>query len=215
MTLRRASLCLLLAGAPLPAGFAAAPATPPPAASTPLVPTVIESGALDMVSSAKETTFTYSQGVKVTATNMSLTCDELVVVARRSGDPSALIGKQEKFKSMIATGNVRIMQNDREATAGRAEVFPDDDKVVLSGNPVVRSPKDGWEQTGPKMELLRGERRAVIKSEGDIRPRTTLPALKDLGYDKVPEKKQPAPTAPSPAQAETPATVTVPMPPPK
>lgn len=211
---RRPTFRLLLAGATLAAGFAAEPASPPTAASAPLVPTVIESGALDMVSSAKETTFTYSQGVKVTATNMALTCDELVVVARRSGDPSALIGKQEKFKSMIATGNVRIVQNDREATAARAEVFPDDDKVVLSGNPVVRSPKDGWEQTGAKMELLRGERRAVIKSEGEVRPRTTLPALKDLGYDKVPEKKQPAPGAPAPG-ADAPAKVTVPIPPPK
>jgi lipopolysaccharide export system protein LptA len=153
--------------------------------------------------------------VKVTATNLALTCDELVVVARRTGDPSAMLGKQEKFKSMIATGSVRIVQDDREATAGRAEVFPDDDKVVLSGDPVVRSLKDGWQQTGPKMELLRGERRAIIKSEGDVRPRTILPALKDLGYDKVPEKKKPAATTAAPAlKDEAPATVTVPIPPP-
>jgi lipopolysaccharide export system protein LptA len=211
---RRASLCLLLAFASAargPGAEAQAPASP--AAAAPLVPTVIESGALDMVSTEKETTFTYSQGVKVTATNLALTCDELVVVARRSGDPAAVIGKQEKFKSLIATGNVRIVQDDREATAARAEVFPDDDKVVLSGNPVVRSVKDGWQQTGPKMELLRGERRALIKSEGDIRPRTILPPLKDLGYDKVPEKKQPAVGA-APA-TEPPAPVTVPLPPPR
>jgi lipopolysaccharide export system protein LptA len=211
---RRASLCLLLAFASAARGPGAEAPTPAsPAAVAPLVPTVIESGALDMVSTEKETTFTYSQGVKVTATNLALTCDELVVVARRSGDPAAVIGKQEKFKSLIATGNVRIVQDDREATAARAEVFPDDDKVVLSGNPVVRSVKDGWQQTGPKMELLRGERRAIIKSEGDIRPRTILPPLKDLGYDKVPEKKQPAVGA-APA-TEPPAPVTVPLPPPR
>jgi lipopolysaccharide export system protein LptA len=214
---RRAVVCLLLALACPARGAAADPATPAPApaAAAPLVPTVIESGALDMVSTAKETTFTYSQGVKVTATNLALTCDELVVVARRAGDPSALLGKQEKFKSMIATGGVRIVQDDREATAARAEVFPDDDKVVLTGNPVVRSLKDGWQQTGPKMELLRGERRAIIKSEGEVRPRTILPPLKDLGYDKVPEKKKPAPVIAPAAREETPATVTVPIPAPK
>jgi hypothetical protein len=49
------------------------------------------------------------------------------------------------------------------------------------------------------MELLRGERRAVIRGEGAERPRTVLPALKDLGYDKVPERR------PAPANAPTPA----------
>lgn len=206
MIARRAPVPLLLVLALAARLPGAEPPAPAPAA--PLVPTVIESGALDMVSTEKETTFTYSQGVRVTATNLTLTCDNLVAVARRSGDPAALLGKQEKFKSMIATGHVHIVQNDREATAARAEVFPDDDKVVLSGDPVVRSVKDGWEQTGPKMELLRGERRAIIRSEGANRLRTILPPLKDLGYDKVPEKKQPAP------EDTTPPAVSVPLPPP-
>ncbi len=203
-----APLLLLLAVAAR-LGGAEPPVSQP---TTPAVPTVIESGALDMVSTEKETTFTYSQGVTVTATNLTLTCDNLVAVARRTGDPAALLGKQEKFKSMIATGHVHIVQNDREASAGRAEVFPDDDKVVLSGHPVVRSVKDGWEQTGPRMELLRGERRAIIRSEGGIRPRTILPPLKDLGYDKMPEKK-PAATGTPPDAA--PATISVPLPPSK
>jgi lipopolysaccharide export system protein LptA len=214
MSPRRVSLCLLAAlvlaaGGPAAGASAGEPAAGAAAAATPaapLVSTTIESGALEMVSTAKETIFTYSRGVKVTATNMVLTCEDLVVVARRAGDPNALVGKQEKLKSLLATGGVRIVQDDREATAARAEVFPDDDKVVLTGDPVVRSVKDGWMQTGPRMELLRGERRAIIKGEGDQRPRTTLPPLKDLGYDKVPEKKKPA---------AAPATVTVPLPSPQ
>lgn len=194
------------------------PATPSP--TTPVVPTVIESGALESVGTAKDTTFTFSQGVQVTATNMLLTCDTLVVVARRTGDAAATLGKQEKFKSFVATGRVRIVQGDREATADRAEVFPEDDKVILTGNPVtVRSEKEGWTQTGPEAKLLRGERRAIFESKDGVRPRTTLPDLKDLGYDKVPEKKKPAaaPAAPGTTSAETPAppTITVPIPPPK
>jgi lipopolysaccharide export system protein LptA len=183
---RRALLLLALGACLAAAGHAAdAPAakpTPPP------VETVVQSDEFDMVSSAKETTFTYRRNVRVTATNMTLTCDNLVIVARRSGDPALLIGKQERLKSLVATGKVRIVQDDREATAERAEVLPDDDKVILTGNPVVRGVKDGWEQRGDRMELYRGERRAVIPSN----PRTVLPALKDLGYDRVPERKKPA-----------------------
>jgi lipopolysaccharide export system protein LptA len=198
----RGLACLLLAlRAALPG---ASPAAPAPAA--PLPPTTIESGALELFSTEKETTFTYSRGVRITATNLVLTCDHLVVIARRSGDPAALVGRQEKLKSLVASGNVRLVQDDREATADRAEVFPDDDRVILTGNPVVRSVKDDWEQRGPRMELLRGERRAVIRGEGSERPRTVLPALKDLGYDKVPERRPGPANLPAAPGSPVPAT---------
>lgn len=218
MSLRCASVCLLVLLLPWRApGADAAPANPTsPAAATsvPPTPTVIESGAAEMVSTDKETTFTFSQGVKVTATNMTLTCDFLEVVARRSGDPTATFGKQEDFKSLIATGNVRIVQNDREAVCERAEVFPGDDKVVLSGNPKVRSTDGQYEASGPKMELHRGERRARIIGEAGERPRITLPPLKDLGYEKEKEKKAapaPAPNAAGAPPASTPPPITVPL----
>ena len=218
MTPRRAVACLALTllpclhgaetaapGSTQPAAAAAAPATPP-------VPTVIESGAAEMVSTEKETTFTFTKGVKVTATNMILTCTDLVVVATRAGDPAATLGNQQNFKSLIATGGVRIVQNDREALAERAEVFPGEDKVILSGNPVVRSTKDGWEQNGQGMQLVlyRGERRAVLEGPQGTRTRLVMPPLKDLGYDpdkdKGKEKSTPATKAgPSTAPASSPA----------
>lgn len=223
MIFRRATVGLFVF-AVLVRAFAAetvAPAATPAAApATPPVPTVIESGAAEMVSTEKETTFTFSKGVKVTATNMILTCDDLVVIARRTGDPAATLGKQENFKSLIATGHVRILQNDREATCGRAAVYPGEDKVELSENPVVRSLKEGWVQTGPRMVLHRGERRAVIEGIGENRPRLILPPLKDLGYDKEKPKEKPkaddpgAPATPSPSisnpPASTPPALTVP-----
>ncbi|HEY1109979.1 MAG TPA: LptA/OstA family protein [Opitutaceae bacterium] len=220
MMLRRASACLL-AAASLACGLRAAEkATSIPAAgaaatapAAPLVDTVIESGSADMVSTATETTFTFRNGVTVTATNMKLTCDELVVVAKRSGDAAATIGKQDNFKSLIATGNVRLVQGDREAICGRAAVYPGEDKVELTENPVVRSLKEGWSQSGPKMVLYRGERRAVVEGTATERPRLTLPALKDLGdlgdlgkdaKKKKEAKQEPKQEAPTTAPATTP-----------
>ena len=218
MILRRASVCLL-AFAFLSCGFCAeAPAakapTPPVAPATPLVPTVIESGSAEMVSTDKETIFTFRNGVTVTATNMKLTCEHLEVIALRSGDPAATFGKQENFKSLVAVGGVRIVQSDREATCERAEVFPGDDKVVLTGNPVVRSMDGQYQATGPTMVLHRGERRAQIIGEGSERPRISLPPLKDLGYEKQKEKKQEPGKAPPPtsrAPESTPPVITVPI----
>ncbi|PTX97714.1 LptA/OstA family protein [Opitutus sp. ER46] len=160
------------------------------AADAPTTPTVIEADRSDMVSTEVETTFTFRQNVVVTATNMKLMCDQLVVVAPRTGDTKATFGTQEKFKSLVATGHVRILQNDREATCERAEVFPGDDKVVLTGNPRIRTLDGSYVADGPVMELHRGERRASIQGH----TRITLPPLKDLGYDKAPEKKKAADT---------------------
>jgi lipopolysaccharide export system protein LptA len=206
MILRRLRPLSLLLAAALRA--VAQPAAAP-AVKTPLVPTEIESGSAEMVSTDKETTFTFGKGVTVTATNLKLTCRDLVVVAVRSGDPAATIGKQEQFKSMVATGAVRIVQNDREATCDRAEVFPGENKVILTGNPRVRSLDGQYQASGPSMELLRGERRARIIGNATERPRITLPPLKDLGYEKEKPKaapgQSPRPEAPAP-------TVTVPLP---
>ena len=223
MILRRVLACLVVLALLPPGRSADQPAggapKPPP---VPQVPTVIESGTAEMVSSVKETTFTFGKGVTVTATNMKLTCDDLVVIALRGGDPEAMVTRQEQFKSLVATGNVRIVQNDREATCERAEVFPGDDKVILTGNPRVRSLDGQYQATGTAMELLRGERRARIIGNAGERPRITLPALKDLGYEK--EKPKLAPKAAPPAAgpgapvepAPTTPVITVPIPaPPK
>jgi lipopolysaccharide export system protein LptA len=214
----RALVCLSVIGFGA-RGFAAEtvlpPVNPPLAApSAPPVPTVIESDMAESISTEKESVFTFRGHVTVTATNMKMTCDELVVIALRTGDASATIGKQEKFKSLIATGNVHIEQNDREALCGRAAVYPGDDKVELTEHPIVRSTKEGWEQTGPKMVLYRGERRAVVEMTPQERPRLTLPAMKDLGYEKQKPKEKgkegEKPSAPKPEEPAQPNSITVP-----
>ena len=163
-------------------------------------PTVISSESTEVVSTATETTFTFSKDVVVTGNNLRINCDQLVVIANRTGDPKATLGNQDKFKSLVATGHVHILQNDREATCERAEVFPGDDKVVLSGNPKVRTLDGSYVADSPVIELYRGERRAVLKGG----TRIALPPLKDLGYGKEPktppasENKATPPPAPQP-----------------
>lgn len=148
-------------------------------------PTVIESEKLDMHSTDTLTTFVFTNKVTVTGTNLKLTCDLLEVVTTRKGDPTATIGKLGAFKSLVATGNVHIVQSDREAACGRAEVLPDDDKIILTDSPVVKDLANGATATGPRMVLYRGERRAVIEGGTTI----ALPPVKDLGFDAL--KKSP------------------------
>ena len=153
--------------------------------------TVIESEQFDWRSTDTETTSVFTGKVIVTGTNLRLTCDRLEIVATRKGDTAATIGKIDSFKSFVATGNVRIIQGDREAACGRAEVLPGDDKIVLTGQPVVVDHAVDWTWTGDELEMLRGERQIRGKNA-----RFTGPPIKDLGIDK-PKPAEPVPAAPT------------------
>jgi lipopolysaccharide export system protein LptA len=151
-------------------------------------PTVIESDSGEVVSTDVDSTFTFRNNVVVTGTNIKISCDLLVVVANRTGDTKATIGKQDKLRSLVATGHVRILQNDREATCDEARVLPGDDKAILSGHVLVRALDDTFRQTGERAELYRGERKAVIFGTPEHRPSTTLPPIKDLGFPNTLDK---------------------------
>ena len=150
------------------------------AQSATLQTTVIESdGPGEMVSTDTETTITFRDNVRVTGTNMKLSCDYLEVVVVRTGDKTATLGKLDKFRSMLATGNVRMIQGEREAACGRAEVRPEEEKVILSGNPVVVDHDQNTRIAGEKITMLRGQRKVEVE-----KPILTAPPIKDLGVDK-------------------------------
>ena len=160
--------------------------------------TVIEcKGLFETVSTDTEITSTFRDQVVVTGNNLKMTCDFLTVVAIRERDPSVAIGQYKYFKSLVATGHVRILQGDREATCGRAEIFPGEDKIVLSEKsegtlPRIRNLDDQSTVDGFRIILYRGQRRAVIEPDPQSGIRMIGPALKDLGYDK---NKTPAPSS--------------------
>jgi len=164
-------------------------------------PTEITSTSLEMWSNpdSTETHAIFTGNVTVTGNEIRLTCDRLEILAERIGDKTATIGKLDKFKFLIATGKVNIVQGDREASCGRAEVYPREDKIVLTDKPVVIDHSGPTVATGDLIEMLRGQRR-VTGSNVHI----TLPALKDLSYDKnqAAQKAENAPAQPAPSPAK-------------
>lgn len=143
-------------------------------------------GEAQMVSTDTETTITFRDKVAVTGTNMKLNCDFLQVVVIRKGDTAATLGTVDRFRSMLATGNVLLVQGDREAACGRAEVLPEQDRVILTDNPVVVDHDQKTRIRGKKITLLRGQRQVLVEE-----PVLTAPPAKDLGFDK--DKKPAAP----------------------
>lgn len=160
-------------------------------AAAPEVPTELRSNQLVMSSTDEETTALATGNVILTGTNLRITCDNLTIIAARLGDKDATIPDVEKVKYILATGNVRIVQGDRESTSQRAEVFPREDKVVLTEDPVIIDKSNGFVAAGEKITLFRGKREVFVE-----KPRFTGPPVGDLGATAAPR--------PAPAPAATP-----------
>ena len=159
-----------------------AAAGPAPAAEPVPQKTSIESANFDMQTVGNETRFVFGSSarkrVTLTGTNIKIVCDHLEIVATGIGDDdSATVPAMEKFKHLLATGNVSIVQGDREATCGRAEVFPKENKIELTEKPVVIDHGIDWRGEGKKITMHRGERRVQIEESEFIGP-----PIKDLGF---------------------------------
>jgi len=150
-------------------------------------PTTLDCDHLDMWSEGDETKAICTGHVTLTGTDLRLLCDRLELTATRIGNKSAVaLPTLEKFRYLLATGHVSITQGTRGATCGRAEVFPREDKVVLTEDPVVVDHATDFVSAGEKITMLRGQERVEVE-----KPHLTGPPIKDLGFDK--NKTAPAP----------------------
>jgi lipopolysaccharide export system protein LptA len=145
-------------------------------------PTSLTCDHMDMWSEGDETRAICTGQVVLTGTNMRMSCDRLELTASRINEKSTSVPTLEKFKYLLATGHVNIVQGSRGATCGRAEVFPRENKVVLTEEPVVVDHATDFVSAGEKITLLRGQERVEVE-----KPRLTGPPIKDLGFDREPK----------------------------
>jgi lipopolysaccharide export system protein LptA len=159
--------------------------------------TTLEAASGEFWSVNNETFFVFNSaaGKRVTlvGTNIRIECDHLeftTVGLEKKGETNAVLPPLDKFKYLLATGQVHIVQGEREARAGRAEVFPREDKIELTEQPVVidhgmdtvaggvvNHANDNVAR-GSKITMRRGERRVLIEN-----PVFEAPPIKDLGFD--------------------------------
>lgn len=67
------------------------------------------------------------------------------------------------IEEIVATGEVRIIQNDRIATAERATLFQKEGKIVLNGSARLLQGKDSID--GEEITVLINEEKSIIKSQ--------------------------------------------------
>ncbi|GHC02459.1 LptA/OstA family protein [Cerasicoccus arenae] len=167
--------------------------TQPAKVEKPADNTVITSDELELVGGDAANTFYFTGNVKITGTNLVATCDKMEVLSTRSGPTEKTVGEMGAIQNILMIGNVVIEQAGRVATAGKAEILPNEDKVVLTENPKVEDSQGTV--TGWKMELLKGERKVKVygdpSSASGGRSRVTLPGFKDLGFDDKSKDRSP------------------------
>jgi lipopolysaccharide transport protein LptA len=122
------------------------PDTPPPGG------TIITS---DELHSDQNTHISIFTGNVVTiGTNFKMTCQEMTVY----------FTTQNKVQRIVSTGNVVIVQPGRVTHCGHAEYFHDEDKFILTDQPVILEPKDS--ARGNRIIIFRGSGKMTIDGGG-------------------------------------------------
>jgi lipopolysaccharide export system protein LptA len=156
-----------------------AAATAMPSASEMTNTIITSDGPLEGKNDGVSSYFVLTDNVRLTGTNLVVTCDKLEVFADQIGDRSATVGKPGDIRRIVATGHVVISQEGRKATAGRVEVLPREDKIVLTEDPVVTQGQ--IVRAGETITFLRGEQKLIVD-----KPKLTGPPMRNLGFAPQP-----------------------------
>lgn len=159
----------------------------PTPSDKPLEKTVIEAERSRSETKDGATYLIFSGSVKLTATNLIITCNQLEVFANSNDEETeeaeAVIGEFSSIQKIIATGNVRIVQDQRTATAGRMEVLPNEEVILLDEDPMVF--QDSYSVGGPGTQLTihRGLGRVEMTGGPENKVSFSGPPIQDFGYE--------------------------------
>lgn len=109
---------------------------------------------------------------------ISMTCDELEVHSRRlkSENLPELSDKKQKAEilKVVADGNVKAEQEGRILKCGKAEIFPQEERIELTRNPNVAVPAENFALAGMRCEIFRKERNINVYGDEKTRVTTTF-----------------------------------------
>jgi lipopolysaccharide export system protein LptA len=134
-------------------------------------PLVIRSETLEIDNKNQMVIFTGS--VDARKSSFTILCDKMHLYYH--GDTA---GKTEgtedvRVDRVVATGGVKITRSDgEEAMADKAIYYQKEDKVILTGNPMVKQGEDFVE--GSRITFFIGEKRSIVEGTGNKRVRAVI-----------------------------------------
>ena len=138
-----------MARAPLPAQTTDDTETTPPPGATVITSDELHSDQQNHVS-------VFTGKVVVVGANFRMTCQEMTVN----------FTKDNKVDRIVSTGDVIIIQPDRVTHCGHAEYFHDDDKFILTDQPVILDHKN--KISGPEIIIYRTTQKMEVHGRSNV-----------------------------------------------
>jgi lipopolysaccharide export system protein LptA len=133
-------------------------------------PIVIKSNSLEFDHQRKMVIF--SGNVDAKREDWTIVCQKMVIYYREKGKEAAQ-KESMKIEKILAKGDVKITrQSGGLATADEATYYWDEERVVLTGKPMVQQGEDFVE--GTVVTLLLKENRSLVEGSGDTRVRAVI-----------------------------------------
>ena len=138
-------------------------------------PIVIKSKTLEVNDKTKVVTFEGDVRADVNAKSddFAIDCHKILVYYTNPPSQQQDSEAETKIEKIVATGEVRIKRGQGGiATAEKAVYYQQDEKIVLTGNPVIKQEKDFVE--GDRITIFLEENRHVVESTGDKKVRAII-----------------------------------------
>jgi lipopolysaccharide export system protein LptA len=142
-------------------------------------PIVIRSDTLEVIGSSN--TISFKGKVTAKGSGFEMKCDEMLVFYTKGAAKGLEKENPEGgIDRIVATGSVKVVRTEGGfATADKAEFFQKDEKVILTGNPVLTQERDSVE--GDRITVYLKENRIVVDGASEKKVKATIfPKGKDV-----------------------------------
>lgn len=138
-------------------------------------PIVIKSKTLEVNDKTKVVTFEgdVRAEISVKSDDFVIECKKMLVYYKNPPSQQQKAESETKIDRIVATGDVRFSRGQGGvATAEKAVYYQEDEKIVLTGRPVIKQGKDSVE--GDKITIFLEENRHIVESLGDKKVRAII-----------------------------------------
>ena len=134
-------------------------------------PIVIKSKTLEIDNIQKIVTFLDEVNAK--KDDFTIDCQKLLVFYENLSPKKDDAEEKLKIDKIVATGNVKIVRTQGGmSTAEKAVYYEEDEKMVLTGNPVVKQGNDFVE--GDRIVIFLKENRSIVESSKDKKVKAVI-----------------------------------------
>ena len=134
-------------------------------------PIIIKSNMLEVDN--KRYTVTFTGDVDVKKDDLTINCQKILLYYENMPAGSDPADMQASINKIIAEGEVKISRaSGGLATAEKAVYYNDDEKLVLTGNPVIKQ-GEGFVE-GARITLFLKENRSIVEGSGDDKAKAVL-----------------------------------------